>query len=77
MTGRAIVKVGGSTYLAERCEYDGNAITFKGRLRVRDLAGERLYAERTITIPIGRVDRIEWLAETPQAASPPELAVVA
>ena len=77
MTGRAIVKVEAATYLAEHCGIDGHAITFKGRLRVRDLAGERLYAEQTLTIPIGRVDRIEWLAGPRRRRSPPELAVVA
>ena len=77
MTGRAVIRVAGSTYVAERAEYDGQALTFDGRLRVRDLAGERLYAERTLTIPIGRVERVEWLGKIPHAASRPELAVVA
>lgn len=63
MTGRAIIRVAGAVYLAEHCQLAGATVTFTGRRRIRDLSGERLYAPRTITIPAGRVDRIEWLAD--------------
>lgn len=65
--GRAIVRVGGDSYEATKCLYDGRAITFTGRVRhVLVTANDQverieLGDEVEFTIPIGRTVRIEWL----------------
>jgi hypothetical protein len=61
VSGPATVRVGGNAYVCSECKLDSGAVTFTGRLRIRDLIGERLYPSRTITVPIGRVERVEWV----------------
>ena len=70
MTAAIVKLASGSTYACERCELDAGAVTFTGRLRVRDLTGERLYPRKTITVPIGRVRRVEWLGDETAQARP-------
>jgi hypothetical protein len=47
-------------YVAEHAELVDGAITFTGRLRCRDLPGDRYYPSRTLTIPVNRLKLVEW-----------------
>jgi hypothetical protein len=59
-TGPAIVYIKHHAYVTADCQYDGAAVTFTGRLRVIDSVGERLYEPVTLTVPVGRLERVEW-----------------
>lgn len=50
----------GRTYVADRVELHDRKVTFTGRLRVRDLSGERFYATRERTIRLAEVKAIDW-----------------
>lgn len=51
----------GRTYVADRVDLrDRKVVTFTGRLRVRDLTGERFYATRERTIRLAEVKAIDW-----------------
>jgi hypothetical protein len=58
-SGPALIFCSRGVYVADHAEYDGRAVTFTGRLRVRDYHGYRLYEPRTFTLPIGCVE-VEW-----------------
>lgn len=60
-TGRAtIVLKDHRVYVCDETTVEGSRVTFKGRLRVRDLSGERYYATRTQTVPLSRVRSVCW-----------------
>jgi hypothetical protein len=60
-SGRAtVVLKNGTTYVCDRTEVDGRRLTFVGRLRVRDLSGERFYRTRTRTVPLRELRSIFW-----------------
>ena len=60
-TGRAtIVLKDERVYVCDHTEIDGRQLTFTGRLRIRDLAGERFYRTTTRTILLGQVRSICW-----------------
>ena len=75
MTGSAVIKDRrtGSTFVAEWAESGPHAVTFRGRLRVRDLSGERQYPARLRTLPLSEV-AIEWLPDRPSDAYVPSVA---
>jgi hypothetical protein len=50
----------GYAYVAEQAVYDGNAVTFTGRLRTQTLTGVQFGVPRSFTLPIARVE-VEWL----------------
>ncbi len=50
----------GRIYIADRVDLSGRRLTFTGRLRVRDLSGERYYATNTRTVALGHVRAIDW-----------------
>jgi hypothetical protein len=47
-------------YVADHTELEGHRLTFTGRLRVRDLSGERFYNTITRTVTLGQVRSICW-----------------
>jgi hypothetical protein len=57
----AIVKLEGKTYVCEECRVEAGAVHVHGRLRVRTLAGDHVFSLTRITVPISRVERVEWL----------------
>ena len=60
--GPALIILAGKSYAAEHAEYDGHAVSFKGTVRTRTVAdADRM--PRELTIPIERVERVEWLEE--------------
>jgi hypothetical protein len=63
-SGRAtIVLKDRRVYIADHTELSRHRLTFTGRLRVRDLSGERFYPTRTITVTLGKVRSIHWHRE--------------
>jgi hypothetical protein len=50
----------GRVYIADRAEETRHRLSFTGRLRVRNLTGERLYAPRTLSVELRRVKRVDW-----------------
>jgi hypothetical protein len=62
-SGSATIAIERRIYVADTAVYDGAAVSFTGRLRVRDLLGDRLYEPVTMTVPIARVERITWHGE--------------
>jgi hypothetical protein len=65
--GRAtIVCRDGRTYVADHTELSRHRLTFTGRLRVRDLSGERFYRTTTRTITLRQVKAIFWHEGSPR-----------
>lgn len=60
-SGAAVILVAGREYVTDDAQYDGRAVTFTGRLHICNRSGDRLYAPRTFTLPIDRVE-IEWVS---------------
>ncbi len=50
----------GRVYVADRVELASGQVMFTGRLRIRDLSGERFYATRERTIRLAEVKAIDW-----------------
>jgi len=50
----------GRVYVADRVELGKHRVTFTGRRRVRDLAGERFYDTCEMTVPQASVRAINW-----------------
>jgi hypothetical protein len=65
-SGPAVIHISGERVIvAEHAELADGAITFTGRLRHRDLTGERHYPPRTLTIHVSRIAEVEWLEDRP------------
>jgi hypothetical protein len=47
-------------YVCDATDLSGRRLTFTGRLRVRDLTGERYYKTTTRTVPLGQLRSIYW-----------------
>jgi hypothetical protein len=56
----------GRVYVADRTELSRHRLTFTGRLRVRDLSGERFYKTTTRTVTLGQVRTIHWHEGSPR-----------
>ena len=50
----------GRIYVADRVEFASRQVMFTGRLRIRDLSGERFYATRERTIRLAEINAIDW-----------------
>ena len=50
----------GRVYVTDDAKLTSRRLTFTGRLRVRDLSGDRLYEPREHSLPPGRVKSIQW-----------------
>lgn len=60
-SGRAtIVLKDRRVYVCDATDLHGRRLTFTGRLRVRDLTGERYYETTTRTVPLGQVRAVYW-----------------
>jgi hypothetical protein len=54
----------GYTFVTDDAVYDGNAVTFAGRLRNKTLTGVSLGAPKWWTLPIAGAE-IEWMDNAP------------
>jgi hypothetical protein len=62
-SGPAVVHLRAGEYVATHAELDHGVIDFTGRLRVRDLAGERLYEQTTRSHRLASSEWVEWEVE--------------
>jgi hypothetical protein len=60
ISGVAVIYLRTGVFVASHAELDRDLLTFTGRLRIRDLTGERRYPERTRTVRLSRGERIDW-----------------
>jgi hypothetical protein len=59
--GRAtIVLRDGRTFVSDRTDIAGSRISFTGRLRIRDLSGERFYPTQARSLALREVRAIYW-----------------
>jgi hypothetical protein len=63
-SGPAVIHLrGGREYVANHAELDRGIISFTGRLRVRGLAGERVYERVTRSHRLASSEWVEWECE--------------
>jgi hypothetical protein len=60
MTGRAVIHIGGYEYVTDNATLERDVVSFTGRMRVRDLTGERLYPPRTVSHCLRRGEYVDW-----------------
>jgi hypothetical protein len=58
--GAAVLHLKRGEYVASWAELDDGIVNFTGSLRVRDLAGERTYEERTVSHRLAPSEWIVW-----------------
>jgi hypothetical protein len=60
-TGAAVIRLrSGAEYVTEDAKLTSRRLIFEGRLRVKDLSGERLYPPRQLVVTLGRIRSIDW-----------------
>jgi hypothetical protein len=69
MSGPAIIHLHRGTFVAATAEVSAGVVTFRGRLRVRDLTGTRLYPvlERSHKLRAGEF--VEWVETEAEAVA--------
>jgi hypothetical protein len=60
ITGAALIHLRTGVYVAEHAELHHGVVSFTGRLRVKDLTGERVYEQTTRSHRLASSEWIEW-----------------